>query len=246
MHSHCEKKNLRLIFFHFFCVFNKLVKSVSAYLWIIYSFIYLLLLSDFRWCGAAVFTNRCVRKIWVCSTAARGNAQAVSVHNHPPADLAFSTDQFSLRWCLCTWKSPSALQPISQKFPQRCLWNSYSGHLINFVERFHFLRLSPPGDQWCDVLGSVPAGSVSSSSTFQIFWDGSHLWWLLCPPVYLLGHFPWLPCPWSKSTGVFGGGCWTLTHASLASHSFRWCLMSSDVDWHIRDKLRPMREHGSV
>ena len=28
--------------------------------------------------------------------------------------------------------------------------------------------------------------------------------------------------------------------------SFRWCLMSSDVGWHIRDKLRPMREHGSV
>ena len=27
---------------------------------------------------------------------------------------------------------------------------------------------------------------------------------------------------------------------------FRWCLMSSDVGWHIRDKLRPMREHGSI
>ena len=25
---------------------------------------------------------------------------------------------------------------------------------------------------------------------------------------------------------------------------FRWCLMSSDVSWHIRDKLRPMHEHG--
>ena len=27
---------------------------------------------------------------------------------------------------------------------------------------------------------------------------------------------------------------------------FMWCLVSSDVGWHIRDKLRPMREHGSV
>ena len=27
---------------------------------------------------------------------------------------------------------------------------------------------------------------------------------------------------------------------------FRCCLMSSDVDWHIRDKLRPKREHGSI
>ena len=25
-----------------------------------------------------------------------------------------------------------------------------------------------------------------------------------------------------------------------------WCLMSSDVSWHIRDKLWPMPKHGSV
>ena len=25
-----------------------------------------------------------------------------------------------------------------------------------------------------------------------------------------------------------------------------WCLMSSDVIWHIRDKLWPMPKHGSV
>ena len=26
----------------------------------------------------------------------------------------------------------------------------------------------------------------------------------------------------------------------------QWCLMSSDVSWHIRDKLWPMPKHGSV
>ena len=26
----------------------------------------------------------------------------------------------------------------------------------------------------------------------------------------------------------------------------KWCLMSSDVSWHIRDKLRPMPKHGSI
>ena len=31
---------------------------------------------------------------------------------------------------------------------------------------------------------------VSSSSTLLIFWEASHLCGLLCPPVYLLGHFP--------------------------------------------------------
>ena len=25
-----------------------------------------------------------------------------------------------------------------------------------------------------------------------------------------------------------------------------WCLMSSDVSWHIRDKLWPMPKHGSI
>ena len=57
------------------------------------------------------------------------------------------------------------------------------------VERFLFPRLSPPGDRWRDVLGFVPAVSVSSSSTLQIFRDASHSWWLLCPHVYLLGRF---------------------------------------------------------
>ena len=31
--------------------------------------------------------------------------------------------QFSSRWYLRAWKSPYALHPVSQKFPQRCLWN---------------------------------------------------------------------------------------------------------------------------
>ena len=43
-------------------------------------------------------------------------------------------------------------------------------------------------DQCCDVLGFVCICSVSSSSTLQIFWDASHLWWLLCPPICQLGH----------------------------------------------------------
>ena len=45
----------------------------------------------------------------------------------------------------------------------------------------------PPGDRWCDALGFVPAGSVSSFSTLQIFRVASRLWGLLFPPVYLFG-----------------------------------------------------------
>ena len=32
----------------------------------------------------------------------------------------------------------------------------------------------------------------------------------------------------------------------LCNYSLSWCLMSSDVIWHIRDKLWPMPKHGSI
>ena len=86
------------------------------------------------------------------------------------------------------------LHPVSQKFPQRCLWNGSNvrliddGPLSSFQGRLSSassFHTSPPDDRWCDVLGSVPAGSVSSFSTLQIFQEASHLWGLLCPQDYL-------------------------------------------------------------
>ena len=58
-----------------------------------------------------------------------------------------------------------------------------SGLLRKVVERFLWQRLCPPGGRWCGVLGFVPEGNVSSSSTLQIYRDA------LPPPFYLLGHF---------------------------------------------------------
>ena len=123
-------------------------------------------------------------------------------------------------------KCPYALHPVSQTFPQRCLWNSPKCSSVwrwpflvlsrKIVQRFLFPRFSSPGDRWCDVIGFVTAGSVSSSSTCQIFRDASQLLWLLCPPVCLLGHFPSLRhVQGSTPTGVFEGGCRPLTHSSL-------------------------------
>ena len=67
---------------------------------------------------------------------------------------------------------------------------------------------SPPGDQWCGVLGfqlSVrPAGSVSSFSTLaDLPRSKPLLWGLLCPPVYLLcPAFPFIPaCSGQPYTG---------------------------------------------
>ena len=38
----------------------------------------------------------------------------------------------------------------------------------------------------------------------------------------------------------------SLLMGSLCSLMMSWCLMSSDVIWHIRDKLWPMPKHGSI
>ena len=54
-------------------------------------------------------------------------------------------------------------------------------------ERFFFPRLASPADRWC-----VPAGSVSSSSTLQIFREASHL--LHAPGGYVPHSPPVIAC----------------------------------------------------
>ena len=106
--------------------------------------------------------------------------------------------------------------PISQKrFQCSSGWRWPSLVLSRkIVSRFLFQSLSPPCDQWCDVLGFVPAGSVSSFSTDLP--KSKHLRGLIFPPVYLLGRFPTL---WhvqgSTPTWVFEGGCRPFKHFSL-------------------------------
>ena len=77
-----------------------------------------------------------------------------------------------------------ALHPVSQESPPNVAVETapmlalvddnpfHTSPSRKIVEHFlFFVRLSPPGDRWCGVLGfvCVPAGSVSSSSTLQIF-----------------------------------------------------------------------------
>ena len=45
--------------------------------------------------------------------------------------LQFSTVKLSSRWHLCARKSPYAPHPVSQKYPQRCLWNGPNVRLID-------------------------------------------------------------------------------------------------------------------
>ena len=119
--------------------------------------------------------------------------------------------------------------------PLICFWLSYvafvSSARKNVGMTFRHLSSTYPTPWMCTTLqslqsGTLPslkekkdvvnrcvefgygAGSVSSSSTLQIFLEASHLWWLLCPPVYLLGHFPSLRYVQGDTpTGAFEGGC---------------------------------------
>ena len=50
------------------------------------------------------------------------------------------------------------------------------------TDYFLSLGLSPPCDLWCGVLGFEPTGSVSSSSTLQIYWDAHHS---VCSVIYV-------------------------------------------------------------
>ena len=48
----------------------------------------------------------------------------------------FSSVQFGSRWYLCARKSPYALHPVSETFPQLCLWNGYNVHLTDACPPF--------------------------------------------------------------------------------------------------------------
>ena len=90
--------------------------------------------------------------------------------------LQFSSVQFKMvSMCLekpiCTPHRLSEVSPIIAPETVRLLFfwlKIFSLALLKkIVERFLFSRFSSPGDRWCGVLGFVPAGSVSSSSTLQ-------------------------------------------------------------------------------
>ena len=93
-------------------------------------------------------------------------------HSHKGTSLTQNQgEQFSSKWYLCSWKRPCVIHPISEKFPQCRLGNSSSVRLIDDGPLFSFQgRLFTASSfhasllqviRWCDVLGFVPAGSVS-------------------------------------------------------------------------------------
>ena len=125
-----------------------------------------------------------------------------STESQSPDASFFHSVHFSSRWYQCTQESPYIYM---RSTPSLRSFSNVAFETVptlvrltmtlsrKIIERILFLCLSPPDNRWCDVIGFVPTGSVSNSSTLQISRDASFLWWLLkkmfCPPVYLLCHF---------------------------------------------------------
>ena len=91
----------------------------------------------------------------------------------------------------------------------------------------------------------------------------SPLWRLKCVVPWFFGERQWFSTSVFSPLGFLSGLSppWFLAPASCPGSTgglfsgdpfffffffFKCCLMSSDVGWHIRDKLRPMREHVSI
>ena len=100
--------------------------------------------------------------------------------------MCISSVHFSTKWYLCAREDPYALPPSLRSSPNVALETVPMLVRLTMV-LFRPLKedrwalplstplLSPPGDRWCDELGFVPAGSVSSSSILEIFRDARYV-----------------------------------------------------------------------
>ena len=73
-------------------------------------------------------------------------------------------------------------------------------------------------------------------------------WWYLWPKmVYRMSQeFPTTSLDITNSPLSYNLKGYFHPHQKILKVMMKWCLMSSDVGWHIRDKLRPMPKHGSI
>ena len=118
---------------------------------------------------------------------------------------------------MCTQKSPYALHPASQKFPQWCLWDVSIVRLIDNgpLSSFQEMPLSSWWSMvWCPWLCACwQCLNLPNTSDLP---RSKPLVRLLCPPVYVLGCFPSLQhVQGSTPPGVFKDRCRPSTYSSL-------------------------------
>ena len=145
---------------------------------------------------------------------------------------------------MCSETSPYALRPFSLKVS---LWNGSNVHLIDNGPHPSFQGRSSSTSSFNVSLLQAISGMmslalcpqvVSQASQHQSFWEASHLWGLLCLPVYLHSSFPSLRhVQGSTPTGVSEGGCWPLTYSSLGFPFHFSLFVASSLNlwelWHV-------------
>ena len=121
------------------------------------------------------------------------------------------------------------------------------------------LKFSPSCDRsWSCCFSLRPANTPTHACihTHTVSASESHIqhpWWSTFSRVLpKLEHFM-SPAPQNMDTNTVSV---QVSHTSLTPTQnstapltlmmMSWCLMSSDVIWHIRDKLWPMPKHGSI
>ena len=126
--------------------------------------------------------------------------------------------EFNSRWYLCARKSPYALHPVSQKFPQRCIWNVSNIRLIDDGPLSSYLGGSFSASYFNASLLQAISGVVSLALCPQVVSQVSQHFRsaekqatcevVVFPPGYLLGRFPSRRhVQGSTPTGNFEGGC---------------------------------------
>ena len=119
------------------------------------------------------------------------------IHAHLFQQNHVCSVQFIPRWYLCAQESPYALHPVSQKFPQSCLWNSSNvrltddGPLSSFqgsssvASAFHAILLQAIESVTSLALCPQAYLKLLNTSDLPIH---KPLEMVALPPVCLLGH----------------------------------------------------------
>ena len=135
---------------------------------------------------------------------------------------------------------------------QRSIWHSSSVCLTDEGTIFTFQWSSLSAPPFHAPLLQAMAGVVSLALCLHVvpqapnFWHASHLWWLLCPPVCLTGHFPWQwPVLGGTSSSFSKHGVkhwhWNPTRSYIVSCS-GWSLQAEPGSWAIRYHRFPSRQ----
>ena len=160
-----------------------------------------------------------------------------SLHSDPFHFMCYSCwfhDDKTLVWLLQSLHTPASIIQL------RCCQERYSGRAVPHASR------SPESSEHGQAV-PVPIPFLCTVCHFA-HW---HEIWQKCGSTHLfervtIAFFVSLWCMISLVPSVSESSLKGNDSELSVMMMMSWCLMSSDVIWHIRDKLWPMPKHGSI